>query len=77
MCGKESLPFSPQTEFNRKQLQTLVSLAQTEMDRQQLKKEAHEVSCHELTQVLVTHLAHLILEILARHSNMVLPILSD
>ena len=39
------LPPSPslKSEFNRQQLQTLVNLARTEINRQEIKKEAREV----------------------------------
>ena len=33
-----------QSEFNRQQLQTLVSLARTEIERQEIRKEVQEVN---------------------------------
>ena len=37
-----------QSEFNRQQLQTLVSLARTEIERQEIRKEVQEVCTYTL-----------------------------
>ena len=44
-----------QSEFNRQQLQTLVSLARTEIERQELRKESQEVKhCTTTTPITDT-----------------------